>query len=81
MWVVRDFSGKFDSVGIVTGDVSIAPESQCVLMTTEILRSMLYRNDDMLWTVQWVVFDEGALRRTDLFCFLCVRLRGQTAYL
>lgn len=57
--LVRDFSGKFDSVGIVTGDVSIRPESQCLIMTTEILRSMLYRGDDMLRSVDWVIFDEG----------------------
>lgn len=57
--VVRDFSEKFDSVGIVTGDVSIRPESQCLIMTTEILRSMLYRGDDMLRSVDWVIFDEG----------------------
>lgn len=57
--VVRDFSEKFDSVGIVTGDVSIRQESQCLIMTTEILRSMLYRGDDMLRSVDWVIFDEG----------------------
>jgi superfamily II RNA helicase len=54
----RDFSKKFESVGIVTGDVSIRQESQCLIMTTEILRSMLYRSDDMLRSVDWVVFDE-----------------------
>lgn len=27
-------------------------------MTTEILRSMLYRGDDMLRSVDWVIFDE-----------------------
>jgi superfamily II RNA helicase len=54
----RDFSKKFECVGIVTGDVSIRQESQCLIMTTEILRSMLYRSDDMLRCVDWVVFDE-----------------------
>ncbi|KAH9701580.1 DExH-box ATP-dependent RNA helicase DExH11 [Citrus sinensis] len=38
----RDFSGKFD-VGLLTGDVSLRPEASCLIMTTEILRSMLYR--------------------------------------
>lgn len=30
-------------VGLLTGDVSIRPESPCLIMTTEILRSMLYK--------------------------------------
>lgn len=30
-------------VGIVTGDVNLNPEASCVVMTTEILRNMLYR--------------------------------------
>lgn len=54
----RDFSNKFEDVGIVTGDVNIRQSAQCVIMTTEILRSMLYRSDDLLRSVEWVVFDE-----------------------
>lgn len=38
----RDFSGKFE-VGLLTGDVQIKPEAPCLIMTTEILRSMLYK--------------------------------------
>ena len=30
-------------VGLLTGDVSIRPEAACLIMTTEILRSMLYK--------------------------------------
>ena len=30
-------------MGLMTGDVSINPNASCVVMTTEILRSMLYR--------------------------------------
>lgn len=30
-------------VGLLTGDVSIRPEAPCLIMTTEILRSMLYK--------------------------------------
>ena len=37
----RDFGKNFD-VGLLTGDVSIKPEAPCLIMTTEILRSMLY---------------------------------------
>ena len=38
----RDFKDKFEDVGLVTGDVSLDPEASCLVMTTEILRSMLY---------------------------------------
>lgn len=30
-------------VGLLTGDVSMKPEAPCLIMTTEILRSMLYK--------------------------------------
>jgi antiviral helicase SKI2 len=45
-------------VGIITGDVSINPEASCLILTTEILRSMLYKGADMLREVEWVIFDE-----------------------
>lgn len=32
-----------DDVGLLTGDVSINPTASVMIMTTEILRSMLYR--------------------------------------
>ena len=37
----RDFKDKFGDVGLVTGDVSVDPDASCLVMTTEILRSML----------------------------------------
>lgn len=49
----RDFCGKFD-VGLLTGDVSIRPEASCLIMTTEILRSMLYRGADIIRDIEWV---------------------------
>jgi antiviral helicase SKI2 len=54
----RDFREIFDEVGILTGDVQIAPESSCLIMTTEILRSMLYRGADLIRDVEFVIFDE-----------------------
>ncbi|KAK6589055.1 mRNA translation inhibitor SKI2 SFII helicase [Cryptosporidium xiaoi] len=45
-------------IGIITGDVSINPDAQCVIMTTEILRTMLYRNDPCIEQIQTVIFDE-----------------------
>ncbi|KAG9607454.1 antiviral helicase, partial [Aureobasidium melanogenum] len=44
----RDFRQEFDDVGILTGDVQIRPEASCLIMTTEILRSMLYRGADII---------------------------------
>jgi len=45
-------------VGILTGDVQINPEASCLIMTTEILRSMLYRGADLIRDVEFVIFDE-----------------------
>lgn len=53
----RDFCGKFD-VGLLIGDVSLRPEASCLIMTTEILRSMLYRGADIIRDIEWVIFDE-----------------------
>eukprot|EP00727_Mastigamoeba_balamuthi_P013488 m51a1_g8762 putative helicase ski2w (1240) ;mRNA; f:131606-136281 len=54
----RDFKETFGDVGLITGDVSIAPESSCLIVTTEILRSMLYRGADIVRDIEWVIFDE-----------------------
>ena len=57
----RDFSLKFGAknVGLVTGDMQInADDSTCLIMTTEILRSMLYRGADLIRDIEYVVFDE-----------------------
>ncbi|KAF7784214.1 hypothetical protein Agabi119p4_379 [Agaricus bisporus var. burnettii] len=56
----RDFKQTFSSssVGILTGDVQINPEATCLVMTTEILRSMLYKGADLIRDVEFVIFDE-----------------------
>ena len=54
----RDFTEAGFDVGLLTGDVSIKPESSCLIMTTEILRSMLYKGADLIRDVEWVIFDE-----------------------
>ncbi|WFC98211.1 Antiviral helicase ski2 [Malassezia yamatoensis] len=56
----RDFKKAFgaENVGILTGDVQINPEAPCLIMTTEILRSMLYRGADLIRDVEFVIFDE-----------------------
>ncbi|RKP17827.1 antiviral helicase [Rozella allomycis CSF55] len=54
----RDFKETFEDVGLLTGDVQIKPEAACLVMTTEILRSMLYRGADLIRDVEFVIFDE-----------------------
>lgn len=54
----RDFKDIYEDVGILTGDVQINPEASCLIMTTEILRSMLYRGADLIRDVEFVIFDE-----------------------
>eukprot|EP01100_Stratorugosa_tubuloviscum_P004671 TRINITY_DN2179_c0_g1_i1.p1 TRINITY_DN2179_c0_g1~~TRINITY_DN2179_c0_g1_i1.p1 ORF type:complete len:1067 (-),score=472.48 TRINITY_DN2179_c0_g1_i1:84-3284(-) len=54
----RELSEEFKDVGLMTGDVTINPSASCLVMTTEILRSMLYRGSEIMREVAWVVFDE-----------------------
>ncbi|KTW31200.1 SKI complex RNA helicase subunit SKI2 [Pneumocystis jirovecii RU7] len=54
----RDFRNTFEDVGILTGDIQIRPEASCLIMTTEILRSMLYKGADLIRDVEFVIFDE-----------------------
>ena len=54
----KEFKSKFGDVGILTGDVTINPDAQCLIMTTEILQNSLYKNSELLNSVEWVVFDE-----------------------
>ena len=54
----RDFKKHFDDVGILTGDVNINPDAQCLIMTTEILQSCLYKNSEILSQLEWIIFDE-----------------------
>ena len=60
----QELSKKFDSVGILTGDIKFNPDAQCVILTTEILRNMLYKKtkqqDDSLSLdeVDKIIFDE-----------------------
>lgn len=54
----RELLERFHDVGLMTGDVTINPEASCLVMTTEILRSMLYRGSEVIREVAWVIFDE-----------------------
>lgn len=46
------------NVGLLTGDVSINSEAQVVVMTTEVLRNMIYAGSDTLTGLGFVVMDE-----------------------
>ncbi|XP_067111688.1 LOW QUALITY PROTEIN: helicase SKI2W [Osmerus mordax] len=54
----RDFKATFSDVGLLTGDVQLSPEASCLIMTTEILRSMLYNGSEVIRDLEWVIFDE-----------------------
>ncbi|WAQ89719.1 hypothetical protein PtA15_11A410 [Puccinia triticina] len=54
----RELMAEFGDVGLMTGDVTINPSASCLVMTTEILRSMLYRGSEVMREVAWVIFDE-----------------------
>ena len=57
----RELMSKFGDVGLVTGDTTINEEASCLVMTTEILRSMLYKGSTVMREVKWVIFDEAHL--------------------
>ena len=54
----RELLIKFKDVGLMTGDVTINSSATCLVMTTEILRSMLYKGSEVMREVGWVIFDE-----------------------
>ncbi|MDU6640591.1 MAG: DEAD/DEAH box helicase, partial [Alloscardovia omnicolens] len=58
-----------DRVGLLTGDVSINSEADIVVMTTEVLRNMLYEKSSTLNALGYVVLDE--------IHYLADRMRGQ----
>ena len=47
-----------DKVGLLTGDTSINSEAQIVIMTTEVLRNMIYSSSKTLLDLRYVVMDE-----------------------
>lgn len=55
-------------IGLLTGDVSINSDAPIVVMTTEVLRNMLYANSPALHGLSYVVMDEVH--------FLADRMRG-----
>ncbi|KAI4466850.1 atp-dependent rna and dna helicase [Holotrichia oblita] len=54
----RDFRHTFKDVGLITGDFQINQTAGCLIMTTEILRSMLFNGSDVTRDLEFVIFDE-----------------------
>ncbi len=56
----RDFSRIYGDgkVGLLTGDNTIHPEAPLIIMTTEILRNMIYEQSETLTDLRYVVLDE-----------------------
>lgn len=48
----------FEHVGLVTGDNAINPEASIVVMTTEVLRNMIYASSNRLTRLGVVILDE-----------------------
>src|SRR5246500_4706800 len=57
-----------ERIGLLTGDQSINGDADVVVMTTEVLRNMLYANSPVLYGLSFVVMDEVH--------FLADRMRG-----
>ncbi|WP_426515262.1 DEAD/DEAH box helicase [Diaminobutyricibacter sp. McL0618] len=47
-----------ENVGLLTGDTNINSHARIVVMTTEVLRNMLYADSDLLADLAYVVMDE-----------------------
>jgi ATP-dependent RNA helicase HelY len=66
----HDFVARYgkEQIGLLTGDVSVNAEAPVVVMTTEVLRNMLYADSPALRGLSYVVMDEVH--------FLADRMRG-----
>ena len=47
-----------EAVGLLTGDTAINGDAPIVVMTTEVLRNMIYARSSALDALDWVVLDE-----------------------
>lgn len=47
-----------ENVGLLTGDTNINSQARIVVMTTEVLRNMLYADSELLENLRFVVMDE-----------------------
>src|ERR1700740_2117954 len=65
-----DFVARYgkDQIGLLTGDLSVNAHARVVVITTEVLRNMLYADSPVLQGLSYVVMDEVH--------FLADRMRG-----
>jgi superfamily II RNA helicase len=55
----RDFHAQYPSkIGLLTGDVSLNPSADILIMTTEIYRNMLLEQNPLIQQLSYVIFDE-----------------------
>ena len=56
----KDFCEEYgkENVGLLTGDTTINPQGQVLVMTTEIYRNMVLANDPLIDSISYVIFDE-----------------------
>lgn len=54
----RELKEDFKDVGLITGDISVNPDATCLVMTTEILRNMLFKSSEVAKETAWIIFDE-----------------------
>jgi ATP-dependent RNA helicase HelY len=56
----QEFTAEYgaENVGLLTGDTNINASARIVVMTTEVLRNMIYADSDLLNDLAYVVMDE-----------------------
>lgn len=54
----KELKEQFGDVGLITGDISLNQSASILVMTTEVLRMMLYRGDSLIRELYWVIYDE-----------------------
>ena len=54
----HELSKEFDDVGLVSDNAMTNLMASCLIMTTEVLRNMLYHGIEFMHNVEWVLFDE-----------------------
>jgi ATP-dependent RNA helicase HelY len=56
----QEFTAEYgaENVGLLTGDTNINASARIVVMTTEVLRNMIYADSDLLRDLSYVVMDE-----------------------
>ncbi|VDN36643.1 unnamed protein product [Gongylonema pulchrum] len=56
--IYRELREEFGDIGLMSAGMTLNPDASCLVMSTDILRSLLYRGSDLVRKVDWVIFDE-----------------------